>query len=154
MDIPACHLREIVGAPLDMFRNVFKVSIVSALILLQSYLLYPVLPIYIASRGITGSEYGSLKAFAVVSYMLTLVPLCTIADIYGRRKMLYVMLLLLALIRVSYIYASCYEHFLLISIARGVCSSAIMLILTAILMDVSPKKKRGQAKGLATMTMI
>lgn len=127
----------------DYKKILFILSMISSLYLLQSYLLQPVIPLYVKSFGVTDDEWGVICTFSSTASLFVLMPMSIIADIIGKRVAMFLTLLGLALTNVAYMYACNFIHFLFIAIFKAIIATAFIPILTALLMDTVPAESKG-----------
>lgn len=113
-------------------------------------LLYPVIPPFAASFGATVAEVG--LAVALQSYIAAVAqaPVGMLSDRLGRRNLLMAGILIFILSYLAYFFVSSFEILMVIRAFNGLGNAAFYPAASALVVDIAPEEKRGEALGLFT----
>jgi MFS family permease len=112
--------------------------------------MFPVIPLYAADLGATVAEVGVIVA--TISYVTAffLIPFGMLSDRFGRHKLLLGGLAIFTLAPSLYPLANNPEQLILFRAIHGLAAAAFIPTATALVVDLTPETKRGEAIGLYT----
>jgi len=115
--------------------------------------LFPVIPLYATELGATVAEVGLIVA--TISYVTAffLIPFGMLSDRFGRQKLLVGGLAVFTLTPLLYPLASSPEHLILIRAIHGLAAAAFLPAAIALVVDLTPETKRGEAIGWYTASL-
>lgn len=113
-------------------------------------LLFPVMPLYAASFG--GTVTQAALAVAVQPYItaITMIPLGVLSDSVGRRAVLVTALVIFILSYVAYFFTTTVGMLIVVRVVHGLAAAAFYPAASAMVVDIAPKEKLGEALGLFT----
>jgi predicted MFS family arabinose efflux permease len=111
-------------------------------------LLLSVVPLYADKAGGGSSGAGLATGVFMLSTVLTQVQMPRILDRYGYRRSLAVGLLFLGGPALLYAYASTLVTILAVTLARGVGFGIVTVVFAALIVELAPPGRRGEALGL------
>ncbi len=118
-------------------------------------LLYPVMPPYAASLGGTVTQVG--LAVALQSYIasLTQAPVGLLSDRLGRRTLLLAGILVYTFSYFAYLLTASFGALMVVRAINGLGNAAFYPAASALVVDIAPREKRGEALGIfATATQL
>jgi DHA1 family multidrug resistance protein-like MFS transporter len=113
-------------------------------------LLFPVIPKYATALGASLSQVGLVVGTYSYITALTVVPFGMLSDRIGRRSLLITGLILYILCPLLYPLASDPLQLMLVRGIHGLASAAFIPVAHALVVDMSPHQKRGEAMGWYT----
>jgi predicted MFS family arabinose efflux permease len=111
-------------------------------------LLLSVVPLYADRAGGGSSGAGLATAVFMLSTVLTQVQMPRILDRYGYRRSLAAGLLFLGIPALFYAYAATLVPILAVTLARGVGFGIVTVVFAALIVELAPPGRRGEALGL------
>jgi MFS family permease len=107
----------------------------------------PVIPLYAADMGATVAEVGLIVA--TISYVtaLLLIPFGMLADRFGHRQLLVGGLAVFTLAPLLYPLANTPEQLIWVRAIHGLAAAAFLPTAIALVIDLTPEAKRGEAIG-------
>jgi len=141
---------------LDKVQGIFRgnfllLALSSFLFVMCSYLLLPVLPLYLGSMGAVETEIGFIVGLTALVAVFTRVPLGRFIDRYGRRGMLLFGILLQTVSPLLYTVCTDVNQFIAVRALQGLGFGAFILTSHTMVVDVSPKGRLGEVLGIFTM---
>lgn len=117
-------------------------------------LLFPVIPVY--AEGFTSSLALIGLAVGMFSYVaaLTMIPFGTLSDRLGRRTILVVGLAMFTVAPLLYIWAGSPWQLILARAFHGLASATFIPPANALVVDMSPPDRRGEALGWFTSAIM
>ncbi len=112
------------------------------------YLLLSVVPLYAEEAGGGSSGAGLATAVFMLSTVLTQVRMPRLLDRYGYAAVLPFGPALLGLPAFAYPLADGLAWILLVTLARGVGFGIVTVVLVALIVELAPPERRGEALGL------
>lgn len=131
-----------------MVRSRLFVTCLSAFIVMLGVgIIVPLLPTFAEDLGASGLWIGII--FSAYSFSrLVFLPLAgKLSDIYGRKIIISVGLLLYALVSIFYIFAQTPEHLSVVRLAHGTTSAMIIPVAMAYTAEASPEGLEGKFMG-------
>jgi MFS family permease len=109
--------------------------------------MFPVIPLYAAELGATVAEVGVIVA--TISYVTAffLIPFGMLSDKFGRHKLLVGGLAIFTLAPLLYPLANNPEQLILFRAIHGLAAAAFLPTAIALVVDLTPEAKRGEAIG-------
>jgi MFS family permease len=109
--------------------------------------MFPVIPLYAAELGATVAEVGVIVA--TISYVTAffLIPFGMLSDRFGRQKLLAGGLAIFTLAPLLYPLANNPEQLILFRAIHGLAAAAFLPTAIALVIDLTPEAKRGEAIG-------
>ena len=133
--------------------NFVLVSVVWMLVFAGYYLLMAILPVYVVKQlGGQEASVGLVIGVPTISTVLLLPVFGRQADRHGRKIILLLGLLGLSISGPLYILASTLHLLLILRLFFGVVWGAAVAALMALIADVSPVERRGEAMGYVNIT--
>ena len=117
-------------------------------------LVSPLRTLYARAEGAGGGEVGLMSAAFFFSSFVFLFPFGWLADRYSRVGIIVCGLLAHGLISVAYVWATSGELFILLRFVEGATSAAVLPSARALLADLVPRGRNGEAFGLMSAGMI
>lgn len=118
-------------------------------------LLYPVIPPFAASLGGTVTQVGIAVGLQSYVAALTQAPLGLLSDRLGRRRLLLAGIVVYILCYISYLFVGSLEVLIVVRAINGLGNAAFYPAASALIVDMAPLEKRGEALGLfATGTQL
>ena len=113
-------------------------------------LLFPVIPLYAQTLGAPVAMVGF--AVGVFSYAaaLTMIPFGMLSDRFGRRRFLVAGLVMFTVAPLFYVWVSSPAQLILVRVFHGLASAAFIPPANALVVDMSPPERRGEALGWFT----
>ncbi|MBU7031019.1 MAG: MFS transporter [Theionarchaea archaeon] len=115
------------------------------------YLLFPTLPLYVEHIGGTQGEVGMIVGIFTLSSVLFRPIAGKIADNFGRKAVLIMGALIFLVSPLFYIRAHTVHLLLLVRIFHGIGIAAFATAAIAMIADMSPSTRRGEAFGVFGM---
>lgn len=116
-------------------------------------LLYPVMPLYAAKLGAEVSQVGLIVAANSYMTAIFLVPMGMLSDRFGRHKLLVGGLAIFALVPLFYPLATNPLQLTLVRAIHGLAAAAFLPAAIALVIDLTPEDKRGEAIGWYTASL-
>ncbi len=115
--------------------------------------LFPVIPLYAAELGATVAEVGVIVA--TISYVTAflLIPFGMLSDRFGRQKLLVGGLVIFTLAPLLYPLANNPEQLIWVRAIHGLAAAAFLPTAIALVIDLTPEAKRGEAIGWYTASL-
>ena len=115
--------------------------------------LFPVIPLYAAELGATVAEVGVIVA--TISYVTAflLIPFGMLSDRFGRQKLLVGGLVIFTLAPLLYPLANNPEQLIWFRAIHGLAAAAFLPTAIALVIDLTPEAKRGEAIGWYTASL-
>lgn len=115
--------------------------------------LFPVIPLYAAELGATVAEVGVIVA--TISYVTAflLIPFGMLSDRFGRQKLLVGGLVIFTLAPLLYPLANNPEQLIWFRAIHGLAAAAFLPAAIALVIDLTPEAKRGEAIGWYTASL-
>jgi MFS family permease len=119
-----------------------------------SSIVFPIIAPYAKNLGASEAEAGMIAGgFALVT-ALTMIPLGLISDRYGKFRMVFIGMILFIVAPFFYVIASNSFELLLARFFHGFAMAAFVPASNAMVIDLSPEEKKGEALGwIAAFTM-
>ena len=115
--------------------------------------LFPVIPLYATELGATVSQVGLIVA--TISYVTAffLIPFGMLSDKFGRHKLLVGGLTIFTLAPLLYPLATNSQQLILVRAIHGLAAAAFLPTAIALVVDLTPEAKRGEAIGWYTASL-
>jgi len=115
--------------------------------------LFPVIPLYAAELGATVAEVGLIVA--TISYVTAffLIPFGMLSDKFGRHELLVGGLAVFTLAPLLYPLANNPEQLIWVRAIHGLAAAAFLPTAIALVVDLTPETKRGEAIGWYTASL-
>ncbi len=131
-----------------MVRSHLFVTCLSAFIVMLGVgIIVPLLPTFAEDLGASGLWIGIIFSAYSFSRLIFLPLAGKLSDIYGRKIIISVGLLLYALVSVFYIFAQTPEHLSVVRLVHGTTSAMIIPVAMAYTAEISPEGLEGQFMG-------
>ena len=129
-------------------RPVVLLIFVTFAALLGFQLLLSVVPLYADEAGGGSSGAGLATAAFMLSTVLTQIQMPRVLDRFGYRRSLAAGLLSLGVPALFYAYAGTLVPILAVTLARGVGFGIVTVVFAALIVELAPPGRRGEALGL------
>ena len=129
-------------------RPVVLLTLVAFAALFGFQLLLSVVPLYADEAGGGSSGAGLATAAFMLSTVMTQIQMPRILDRYGYRRSLATGLLFLGVPALFYGYAHALAPILAVTLVRGVGFGAVTVVFAALIVELAPPGRRGEALGL------
>jgi predicted MFS family arabinose efflux permease len=129
-------------------RPVILLTLVAFGALFGFQLLLSVVPLYADEAGGGSSGAGLATAAFMLSTVLTQIQMPRILGRYGYRRALAAGLLFLGVPALFYAYAGTLVPILAVTLVRGVGFGAVTVVFAAMIVELAPPHRRGEALGL------
>ena len=129
-------------------RPVLLLTFVTFAALFGFQLLLSVVPLYADEAGGGSSGAGLATAAFMLSTVLTQIQMPRIMRRFGYRRTLAAGLLFLGVPALFYAYASTLAPILTVTLARGVGFGVVTVVFAALIVELAPPGRRGEALGL------
>jgi EmrB/QacA subfamily drug resistance transporter len=106
-----------------------------------------------ADMGVGTHDLGWVSTIFFLASVLALVPLSKVADIHGKRKVMAIGLMIMAVGSLSCGLSPNYQMLLASRMLTGIGTAAIMCTGVSMLADVYPAQSRGKAFGINTASV-
>ena len=115
--------------------------------------MFPVIPLYATELGATVAEVGVIVA--TISYVAAflLIPFGMLSDRFGRHKLLVGGLAIFTLAPLLYPLANNPEQLIWFRAIHGLAAAAFLPTAIALVIDLTPEAKRGEAIGWYTASL-
>jgi len=115
--------------------------------------MFPVIPLYATELGASVSQVGVIVA--TISYVTAffLIPFGMLSDRFGRQKLLIGGLVVFTLAPLLYPLANNPEQLILVRAIHGLGAAAFLPTAIALVVDLTPETKRGEAIGWYTASL-
>jgi len=119
-----------------------------------SYLLVPMLPLYLGSIGSLETDIGFIIGLTALIAVLTRIPLGRFIDRYGRRGMLLFGISLQSV--TPFLYTLCTDtgQFIAVRALQGLGFAAFMVTSQTMVVDISPRGRLGEVLGIYTTSSL
>ncbi|MHB1390713.1 MAG: MFS transporter [Thermoleophilia bacterium] len=128
--------------------SVFILAFANGVIMTGFMMLLPLLPAYALELGFGGYEIGLLVASFFIGRVLFQFPLGILSDRFGRRRIIWVSLLLFTISTAAYALASSMLLMFLLRMVQGISSSGFLVGSQSYVNDQTPTRFRGLANGV------
>jgi len=115
--------------------------------------MFPVIPLYAADLGAPVSEVGLIVATLSYVTAFFLIPFGMLSDRFGRQKLLIGGLTVFTLTPLLYPLAHSTGQLILVRAIHGLGAAAFLPAAVALVVDLTPEKKRGTAIGWYTASL-
>jgi len=115
--------------------------------------MFPVIPLYAADIGAPVSEVGIIVATMSYVTAIFLIPFGILSDRSGRQKLLIGGLVVFTLAPLLYPLANNPEQLILVRAIHGLGAAAFLPTAIALVVDLTPETKRGEAIGWYTASL-
>src|SRR5215204_5829700 len=129
-------------------RPVVLLTLVAFAALFGFQLLLSVVPLYADEAGGGSSGAGLATAAFMLSTVLTQIQMPRILGRYGYRRTLAAGLLFLGVPALFYAYSQTLIPILAVTLVRGVGFGIVTVVVTAMVVELAPPRRRGEALGL------
>lgn len=135
-------------------RNFLLLASSSFLYVMCSYLLVPMLPLYLGSMGVLETDIGFIIGLTALIAVLTRIPLGRFIDNYGRRGMLLFGIFLQSV--TPFLYTLCTDsgQFTAVRALQGLGFAAFMVTSQTMVVDISPRGRLGGVLGIYTTSSL
>lgn len=130
--------------------SLLPVYFIAFLSLISLTLLYPIMPLYAASLGCTVTQVAIAVAIQPYVTAITQIPIAILSDRLGRQTVLITGLIAFILSYLAYLFTSTLGALIVVRIVNGLAMAAFYPAASAIVVDMAPKEKLGEALGLFT----
>jgi MFS family permease len=130
--------------------SLLPVYFIGFLNFLSFTLLYPIMPLYAASLGGTVTQVAMAVAVQPYVTAITQIPLAILSDRLGRRTVLIAGLIAFILSYFGYLFTSNLGVLIAVRAVTGLAAAAFYPAASAMVVDIAPKEKLGEALGLFT----
>ena len=114
----------------------------------------PLRTLYARAEGASGGEVGLMASAYLLSAFIFLLPFGWLSDRVSRIGLIVVGLLAHGLITLSYLWAANGELFIALRFIEGISSAAVFPAARALLADLVPPGRNGEAFGMMSAVMI
>jgi MFS family permease len=126
-------------------RGLFMVSALASLFLFFASLVFPFWIVRAQEvMGLTTQDWGSIMLFTGAVNVLVSIPAGGLVDRLSRRWVIGVTMILGAIPSLLFLYATEYNHLLLLSVSIRVINSFMNPAFQALVADMTPKEQRGR----------
>ncbi|HEX2915137.1 MAG TPA: MFS transporter [Chloroflexia bacterium] len=141
--------------PVGLWRNWYIGSLLMAIAIsfLGFGLVSPLRTLYARTEGASGGEVGLMAAAYLFSAFIFLFPFGWLADRYSRVGLIVGGLIAHGIITLSYMWATSGEFFITLRFVEGISSAAVLPAARALLADLVPEGRNGEAFGLMSAGM-
>jgi predicted MFS family arabinose efflux permease len=115
-------------------------------------IVYSIISIYMAEIGLTKSQIGFLYTSGATAGAISSPFAGTIADRFGRKKVLLFSMTVFAFVFLGYAMSRRYIPLLIVQIAEGLAWAALGTSTTALIADLVNEENRGKAMGIYNTT--
>ena len=115
-------------------------------------IVYSIISIYMAEIGLTKSQIGFLYTSGATAGAICSPFAGTIADRFGRKKVLLFSMCVFAFVFLGYAISRSYIPFLIVQMAEGLAWAALGTSTTALIADLVNEENRGKAMGIYNTT--
>lgn len=109
----------------------------------------PVLPLYAETLGLSSFQLGAIFAAYSAVFLFLSIPMGMISDRFGRRKIMILGMVGLAVTTIAFAFAKSFVMLVGIRLLQGVAASATWMVGPALIADLYPPQERGGKMGLA-----
>jgi MFS family permease len=113
----------------------------------------PLRTLYARSEGASGTEVGLMASMYVISSFLFLFPFGWVSDRWNRVAMIALGLVADVFITLGFLFFTSSEAFIALRFAEGVAGAAVLPATRALLADLVPKGRNGEAFGTMSAMM-
>ena len=130
--------------------SLLPVYVIGFLNFLSFTLLYPIMPLYAASLGGTVTQVAIAVAIQPYVTAITQIPMAMLSDRLGRRTVLVAGIIAFILSYVAYVFTPNLKALIVVRVVTGLAAAAFYPAASAMVVDIAPKEKLGEALGLFT----
>src|SRR5438067_1009156 len=134
--------------PLLQNRNFLAVSVSVGVAYTGVGMVSPVLVLYAQSRGASVAIIGAMASSFLLSNFVFQYPTGWIADRWGRKRVMVVGLAVEAALSLVYLVINNAELFIVLRFIEGMVGAALLPPARALIAEVVPDERRGQAYGI------
>ena len=132
----------------DKTINAFRVLMLSVFMAMVGLgIISPIIPNYASDLGASGLYIGLIYSSFSLSRATLQTPVGRLADIYSKKKIIVVGLILYGIVSIVYTYVTSPETLILVRILHGVGSSMMMPVAMAYAINLTPKGEEGKYMG-------
>jgi predicted MFS family arabinose efflux permease len=135
-------------------RNFILLAASSFLYVMCSYLLVPMLPLYLGSLGAVETEIGFIVGLTALVAVFTRVPFGRFIDRFGRRGMLLFGIVLQSVSPLLYTVCTDVNQFIAVRALQGIGFAAFVITSHTMVVDISPKGRLGEVLGIFAVCSI
>jgi MFS family permease len=117
-------------------------------------LVAPLRTLYARAQGASGGEVGMMAAAYLLSASLFLLPFGWLSDRYNRVVLIILGLVGHVIVTLGYLVATSGEWFIALRFLEGITAAAVLPAARAILADLVPEGRNGEAFGLMSAVMM
>ena len=114
--------------------------------------LLPTLPLYVQDVGGTTQQVGFVMGAFAVGLLLCRPTLGKIADLRSRKLVVLIGMAVVAIAPLGYLFVSSIPALLLVRAFHGICIAAYTTGNSALIVDLSPVRQRGEVIGYMSLT--
>jgi len=143
------------GSRRELFKGNFLLLVASSfLFVMSSYLVIPMLPLYLGEIGAAELEIGFIVGLVPMTAVFTRIPVGRFIDRYGLRLMLVMGILLQA--SSPFLYTMCDDttQFVAARILNGVGFAAFAVASHTMVVNLSPKGRLGEVVGIYSICFL
>ena len=115
--------------------------------------LLPTLPIYIESLGATVQQVGQVMGCFAIGLLLSRVAMGKFADRHSRKLVLLIGTFAVAVAPICYIFFNSIPELMIVRAFHGISIAAFTIGYSALVVDLSPVKRRGEAIGYLNLAV-
>jgi MFS family permease len=130
--------------------SLLPVYFIAFLNFLSFTLLYPIMPLYAASLGGTVTQVAVAVAMQPYVTAITQIPVGILSDRLGRQTVLLAGIIAFILSYIAYLFTSNLGILIVVRAVNGLAAAAFYPAASAMVVDIAPKEKLGEALGLFT----
>lgn len=139
-----------VGKKKSLWRNwhIASLMIAVAISFVGYGVVAPLRTLYARAEGASGTEVGLMAGVYVIASFVFLFPFGWVSDRWNRVAMIVIGLVADVLITLGFLFFTSGESFIILRFLEGVSSAAILPATWALLADLVPKGRNGEAFGM------
>lgn len=134
-----------------ILKNLLILFTAGLLFWLSVTLLLPVLPVYIEDAGATTQQVGVVMGSFAIGLLLSRTKLGRLADYRGRKLVVLIGTLVAGLAPLAYPLGHSLTSLMVIRAFHGICLAAFTTGYSALVVDLSPPKQKGELIGYMSM---
>lgn len=128
--------------------NAFRVLLLSVFMAMVGLgIISPIMPNYASDLGASGIYIGLIYSSFSLSRAVLQTPVGRLADMFSKKKIIVVGLVMYTLISVVYTFVQTPQQLILVRIFHGIGSSMMMPVAMAYAMNLTPKGEEGKYMG-------
>ena len=132
-------------------KNLLTLFIAGLLFWLSLTLLLPIIPTYIEDTGATTQQIGVVMGCFAIGLLLSRTKLGQLADYRGRKIVVLIGTLVAGLAPLGYPLTHSLTGLIIIRAFHGICLAAFTTGYSALVVDLSPPKRKGELIGYMSM---